>query len=333
MASLLRISHLTPRLGGAVPMLLSQGARRPMSTFVAAATAGRMRSASATGVGLLRFAAGRTQFQVARFTNRPLSGKQQMVGVVTKMKTHSGAKKRFAVTGTGKVQFRHASRYHKMYTKSKSAKSRLLRRGYLKTTQARRVLSMLPYQLGRAKLLQRRALVKRLNRQEMETASLRLALEKQHPPEFFTKESKGQKLALVDHVVELPERLQRHLQATDSFIDPFTLSYASTQSLTLPLRTDPGTMQKMLERARAHQIVVQRALRGPKDRRHRWQPLKTEGVPFPPTYTPTAELARQRSQREAHVLARQQREIRTREAMLKRHQADQLRAKMIAQHA
>jgi large subunit ribosomal protein L35 len=29
-----------------------------------------------------------------------------------KMKTHSGAKKRFAVTGTGKLRARRANRYH-----------------------------------------------------------------------------------------------------------------------------------------------------------------------------------------------------------------------------
>lgn len=42
-----------------------------------------------------------------------------------KMKTHSSAKKRFKVTGTGKVLHWRANRSHLMRKKSKKAKTRL----------------------------------------------------------------------------------------------------------------------------------------------------------------------------------------------------------------
>ena len=42
-----------------------------------------------------------------------------------KMKTHSGAKKRFKVTGTGKLKHFHANSSHLKRKKSKKAKLRL----------------------------------------------------------------------------------------------------------------------------------------------------------------------------------------------------------------
>jgi large subunit ribosomal protein L35 len=39
-----------------------------------------------------------------------------------KMKSHSGAKKRFSVTGTGKVQARAAAKRHRLTSKSKRMK-------------------------------------------------------------------------------------------------------------------------------------------------------------------------------------------------------------------
>jgi large subunit ribosomal protein L35 len=42
-----------------------------------------------------------------------------------KMKTHSGAKKRYKLTGTGKVKRFHAFTSHMMRNKSKKAKLRL----------------------------------------------------------------------------------------------------------------------------------------------------------------------------------------------------------------
>jgi large subunit ribosomal protein L35 len=45
--------------------------------------------------------------------------------LVPKMKTHSGAKKRFKVTGGGKVRARHAFRTHILQKKSPKRKRRL----------------------------------------------------------------------------------------------------------------------------------------------------------------------------------------------------------------
>ena len=44
-----------------------------------------------------------------------------------KLKTHSGAKKRFKLTGSGKVKRFHAFTSHMMRNKSKKAKLRLVR--------------------------------------------------------------------------------------------------------------------------------------------------------------------------------------------------------------
>ena len=41
-----------------------------------------------------------------------------------KMKTMSSAKKRFRLTGTGKVRFNHAYRRHRLISKPKAAKER-----------------------------------------------------------------------------------------------------------------------------------------------------------------------------------------------------------------
>ena len=43
-----------------------------------------------------------------------------------KMKTHSGAKKRFRVTGSGKIRARHAMTSHNLGKKSAKRKRRLL---------------------------------------------------------------------------------------------------------------------------------------------------------------------------------------------------------------
>ena len=39
-----------------------------------------------------------------------------------KVKTHSGAKKRFQVTGSGKVKFQHAYKRHRLVSKDKKVK-------------------------------------------------------------------------------------------------------------------------------------------------------------------------------------------------------------------
>ena len=48
-----------------------------------------------------------------------------------KMKTHSGAKKRFSLTGTGKVKFKHAKLRHILSKKSSKVKRNLGRTGIM----------------------------------------------------------------------------------------------------------------------------------------------------------------------------------------------------------
>ncbi|HEV2820821.1 MAG TPA: 50S ribosomal protein L35 [Solirubrobacteraceae bacterium] len=60
-----------------------------------------------------------------------------------KMKTHSGAKKRFKTTGTGKVRGRHAFTSHILEKKSAKRKRRLGNPTYLKKVDERRVKDML----------------------------------------------------------------------------------------------------------------------------------------------------------------------------------------------
>ena len=47
------------------------------------------------------------------------------------MKTHSGAKKRFALTGTGKIKRKHAFKSHILTKKSKKRKRNLTKMGYV----------------------------------------------------------------------------------------------------------------------------------------------------------------------------------------------------------
>ena len=42
--------------------------------------------------------------------------------MANKIKTHSGAKKRFQVTGTGKVKFQHAYKRHRLVSKDRKVK-------------------------------------------------------------------------------------------------------------------------------------------------------------------------------------------------------------------
>lgn len=62
-----------------------------------------------------------------------------------KMKTHSGAKKRFRVTGRGKVRARHAFTSHKFESKSPKRKRRLNRGTILEKAETRHVRRLLPY--------------------------------------------------------------------------------------------------------------------------------------------------------------------------------------------
>ena len=64
-----------------------------------------------------------------------------------KMKTHSGAKKRFGVTRTGKVQGRAAHKRHRMTSKSKRMKMEGRSTNILNESDARIILeNFLPYE-------------------------------------------------------------------------------------------------------------------------------------------------------------------------------------------
>lgn len=60
-----------------------------------------------------------------------------------KMKTMSGAKKRFSITGTGKVKRKHAFKSHILTKKSTKAKRALTHSGLVDKTDLPRVKAML----------------------------------------------------------------------------------------------------------------------------------------------------------------------------------------------
>ncbi len=60
-----------------------------------------------------------------------------------KMKTHSSAKKRFKVTGSGKIKRRHAKTSHMMRNKSKKAKLRLRHSAIVADGDAKRIKKLL----------------------------------------------------------------------------------------------------------------------------------------------------------------------------------------------
>ncbi len=62
-----------------------------------------------------------------------------------KMKTNSSAKKRFSLTGTGKVKRAHAFKNHILTKKSKKRKSRLTKSGLVHESQEAFVKRMMPY--------------------------------------------------------------------------------------------------------------------------------------------------------------------------------------------
>ncbi|MDE7360350.1 MAG: 50S ribosomal protein L35 [Oscillospiraceae bacterium] len=62
-----------------------------------------------------------------------------------KIKTHSGAKKRFKLTGTGKVKMQHCNKRH-ILTKKSTKRKRGLRMGaYADDTNVAQVKSLIPY--------------------------------------------------------------------------------------------------------------------------------------------------------------------------------------------
>lgn len=60
-----------------------------------------------------------------------------------KMKTNSGAKKRFALTGTGKIKRKHAYKSHILTKKTKKQKRRLTHFAILSKENERSVKEML----------------------------------------------------------------------------------------------------------------------------------------------------------------------------------------------
>ncbi len=62
-----------------------------------------------------------------------------------KMKSHSGAKKRFRFTGTGKVRFKRAHMRHLLEHKSKTMKRKAKKTSTLSDADARTIHKLLPY--------------------------------------------------------------------------------------------------------------------------------------------------------------------------------------------
>lgn len=60
-----------------------------------------------------------------------------------KMKTHSSAKKRFRVTGSGKIKRAHANTSHMMRNRSKKAKLRLRHAGLVDKADEKRIKHLL----------------------------------------------------------------------------------------------------------------------------------------------------------------------------------------------
>ncbi|MDR1763542.1 MAG: 50S ribosomal protein L35 [Dysgonamonadaceae bacterium] len=60
-----------------------------------------------------------------------------------KMKTNSGAKKRFALTGTGKIKRKHAFKSHILTKKTKKQKRRLTHVSILNNSNKRSVKALL----------------------------------------------------------------------------------------------------------------------------------------------------------------------------------------------
>ena len=60
-----------------------------------------------------------------------------------KMKTVSGAKKRFSLTGTGKIKRKHAFHSHILTKKSNKRKRLLVKTGLIYVSNVKQVLAML----------------------------------------------------------------------------------------------------------------------------------------------------------------------------------------------
>ncbi len=63
-----------------------------------------------------------------------------------KMKSHSGAKKRFKITAGGKVAYKKMGRSHLLFKKSEKRIRNLRKKGYLEGEDAKRIKKLLPYE-------------------------------------------------------------------------------------------------------------------------------------------------------------------------------------------
>ncbi len=62
-----------------------------------------------------------------------------------KVKTHSGSKKRFAFTGTGKVKFQHANKRHRLVSKDHKAKRLARGTAYASSANVEALKKTIPY--------------------------------------------------------------------------------------------------------------------------------------------------------------------------------------------
>ena len=62
-----------------------------------------------------------------------------------KLKTHSGSKKRFNLTKTGKVKRAHAFKSHILNKKSTKRKRNLRKTGYTTATEGATIRQLIPY--------------------------------------------------------------------------------------------------------------------------------------------------------------------------------------------
>ena len=76
-------------------------------------------------------------------TSRKINNKALTKIVMPKMKTNSSAKKRFKLTGTGKIKRKHAFKSHILTKKSTKAKRALTATGLVHETDEYRVKRML----------------------------------------------------------------------------------------------------------------------------------------------------------------------------------------------
>jgi len=64
---------------------------------------------------------------------------------MSKIKTHSGAKKRFKVTGSGKVKINRAKRRHILNKKSTKLKRHMRKAAYASSSDAATIKKLIPY--------------------------------------------------------------------------------------------------------------------------------------------------------------------------------------------